>query len=30
MDKKIRIIISIISVAVIGAGLSVIAVGSLN
>lgn len=30
MDKKIRIIISIISVAVIGVGLSGIAVGSLN
>lgn len=30
MDKKIRIIISIISVAVIGVGLSGIVVGSLN
>lgn len=30
MDKKIRIIISVISVAIIGAGLSGIAVGSLN
>lgn len=30
MDKKIRIIVNIISVAVIGVGLSGIVVGSLN